>query len=149
MQKPFPNGKLAAANHFFMLKPKKMLKFRKTYFLLTILLFIIELLIALYVHDDFIRPYIGDVLVVILIYCFLRSFWDAKPMTIAISVLIFAFSVEFLQYLRLVDILGLRENKILSIIIGTSFSVVDLIAYLFGFLIIIAAEKMSIKLKKE
>jgi uncharacterized membrane protein YfcA len=125
-----------------------MFTFRKTYFLLTILLFIIELLIALYVHDDFIRPYVGDVLVVILIYCLLRSFWRAKPIIVAISVLIFAFSVEILQYFKIVEILGLQENKIMRIIIGTSYSFEDLIAYLFGFLIIIVVEKMLIKLKK-
>ncbi len=118
-----------------------MFKFRKVYFLFTILLFIIEVLIALYVHDNFIRPYIGDVLVVILIYCFLRSFWNAKYFTVSVSVLLFAYCVEFLQYLKIVDILGLGENKIMRIIIGTSFSFEDLIAYSFGFLIIIVVEK--------
>ena len=42
-----------------------MLRFNKTYFLLTILLFCTEVIIALFVHDNFIRPYFGDVLVVI------------------------------------------------------------------------------------
>lgn len=37
-----------------------------------LLLLCVEVLIALYVHDDFIRPYIGDVLVVGVVYCFLR-----------------------------------------------------------------------------
>jgi hypothetical protein len=118
-----------------------MKKFSRNYFLLTFLLFIIEVLIALYVHDDFIRPYIGDVLVVILIYCFLRSFWNTKHYVAAILVLLFAFCVEFLQYLKIVDVLGLGENKIMRIIIGTSFSFEDLIAYFLGFLIILVVEK--------
>ncbi|WP_092559518.1 hypothetical protein [Anaeromicropila populeti] len=33
----------------------------------------IEVLIARYVHDTVIRPYIGDVLVVIVLYCLVRS----------------------------------------------------------------------------
>ena len=37
---------------------------RWRYFVIFLLLLIIEVLIALYVHDDFIRPYIGDVLVI-------------------------------------------------------------------------------------
>lgn len=37
-------------------------------------LFIVETLIALFLRDAFIRPYMGDVLVVILIYCFVRIF---------------------------------------------------------------------------
>ena len=35
---------------------------------------IIEIIIGVYIHDAFIRPYIGDVLVVILICCFIRIF---------------------------------------------------------------------------
>ena len=117
-----------------------MFKFRKTYLIVTIVLFIIELLIALYVNDDFIRPYIGDVLVVILIYCFFRSFLNIKFFTLAVSVLVFAYCVEVLQYFRIVEVLGLQDNKIMSVIIGTSFSWEDLIAYLVGFLFIIVAE---------
>ena len=37
-------------------------------------LFVVETLIALFVRDAFIRPYMGDVLVVILVYCFVRMF---------------------------------------------------------------------------
>ena len=50
-----------------------MLTFRKTYFILSILLFIIEVLIALFAHDEFIRPYVGDLLVVVLLYCLVKS----------------------------------------------------------------------------
>jgi len=37
-----------------------MLRFNKTYGLLALTLFITEVLIALYVHDGFIRPTVGD-----------------------------------------------------------------------------------------
>ena len=40
----------------------------------TVILLLTEVLIALYVHDAFVRPYIGDVLVVIVIYTFIRIF---------------------------------------------------------------------------
>ena len=46
-----------------------MLTFNPRYFLVAVALFITEVLIALYVRDDFIRPYVGDFLVVILVYC--------------------------------------------------------------------------------
>ncbi len=42
--------------------------FRPVYALATALVFIIEVLIALYMHDAFIRPYGGDILAVILVY---------------------------------------------------------------------------------
>ena len=47
---------------------------RIAYGIATFILLIIEVLIALFVHDAFIRPYIGDVLVVIVIYTFVRIF---------------------------------------------------------------------------
>ena len=51
-----------------------MVIFNKTYFLLALLLLLAEVLIALYLHDALIRPYGGDFLVVILLYCFVKSF---------------------------------------------------------------------------
>ena len=38
------------------------------YAIATVILLLIEVLIAVYVHDAFVRPYIGDVLVVVVIY---------------------------------------------------------------------------------
>ena len=57
----------------------KKLQFDKYYFFAALLLFLVELVIALYVKDNFVRPYLGDLLVVILIYCCLKSFWKADP----------------------------------------------------------------------
>jgi uncharacterized membrane protein len=51
-----------------------MFRFHKTYFLLAVLLFVIELLIALYLHDRFIRPHVGDFLVVIFCIAFSGPF---------------------------------------------------------------------------
>ena len=44
------------------------------YAIATVILLLIEVLIAMYVHDAFVRPYIGDVLVVVVIYTFIRIF---------------------------------------------------------------------------
>ena len=62
-----------------------MLTFNLKYFLFALALFMIEVLIALFVHDSFIRPYLGDFLVVILIYCAVRTFIKASPLKIAIG----------------------------------------------------------------
>ncbi len=112
--------------------PKRLFVFRKKYFGLFIGFLLIEIFIALFIHDKIIRPFFGDFLVVFLLYYFLRSFWNASTLTIAISVLIFAFATEFFQYFGVVDLLGLRENRLAVILIGTVFSVGDLIAYTLG-----------------
>ena len=118
-----------------------MLTFNKKYFGLTFLIFAIEVLIALFVHDTIIRPYIGDVLVVILIYCFIKSFLKLPVLTVALFVLLFSFSVEFLQYLNIVEKLGLQNSKIARTVIGTSFAWIDLGCYIAGIIIVLIAEK--------
>lgn len=120
-----------------------MLTFNKKYFGLTVILFIIEVLIAVYVRDRFIRPYMGDVLVVILIYCFIKSFTRLPVIPVAIGVLLFAFTVEILQYLRIVEVLGLEDNKLARIIIGTDFAWLDLLTYVAGIMIVIIVEQIA------
>ena len=60
----------------------KMLTFNLKFFLLALLLFIVEVMIALFVHDNFVRPYVGDYLVVMLIYCAVRTFLNASPLNL-------------------------------------------------------------------
>ena len=62
-----------------------MLRFQKRYFIITILLFVVEIFIAVFIYDQFVHPYVGDYLVVILIYCFLRSFILAPVWIVALS----------------------------------------------------------------
>jgi hypothetical protein len=121
-----------------------MLTFNKNYFVLTVLIFVIEVLIALFVHDGFVRPYLGDVLVVILIYCFIKSFLNVPVLPTAIFVLLFSFTIEFLQYIRIVKKLGLK-SEILRTVLGTSFAWADIIAYIAGIIIVLAAEKYGVK----
>ncbi len=119
-----------------------MLKFRILYFILALLLFLILLCIALFVHDNFIRPHVGDFLVVIFIYCFLKSFVNLSTWGVAISVLLFSYMIEFLQYLNIVGKLGLQDVKVARIIIGTSFSWLDLLAYTLGIAFVLWVELM-------
>lgn len=122
-----------------------MITFNKKYFGFTILIFLIEVLIALYVNDSFVRPYLGDVLVVILIYCFLKSFLKLSVLTAAIAVLVFSFTIEFLQSLNIVEKLGLEKSKIARTVIGTSFSWIDLLTYIIGITIVLFIEKKWLK----
>lgn len=127
------------------MKIKPMLNFNKTYFLLAVLIFFIEVCIALYVHDDFVRPYIGDVLVVILIYCAVKSFFNWPVLPVALSVLAFSFGVETLQYFNFVEIIGLEKSNLARIIIGTSFAWLDLLTYIIGIGIVLFVEKFILK----
>ena len=118
-----------------------MLTFNLRFFLLSILFFVTEVLIALYVKDNFFRPYVGDYLVVMLIYCAVRTFIKANPVKVAIAVLLFAYMIELLQYFRIVDRLGLSGNQVAKTVIGYGFEWWDMLAYTLGVLTIVLMEK--------
>lgn len=116
------------------------IRFQKSYFMLALLLFITEVLIALFMHDRFVRPYVGDFLVVMLVYCFVKSFVQAPTLPIAIFTLLFAYVVELLQYYKLVTLLGLQHSALATTVIGSSFEWMDILAYTLGVLVIIWIE---------
>ena len=111
------------------------IKFNLRYLLSFIAIFIIEVFIAVYVHDNFIRPYIGDVFVVILIYCFLRIFLPPYRF-LPLGIFLFAVAVEFSQLFNLAELLGVLNNRILSIVLGSTFDISDIICYAVGCLLV-------------
>jgi len=119
-----------------------MLKFNSRYFALALLILVVEILIAIYVHDSFIRPYIGDLLVVIFIYCFLKSFVSLSTSKAALYVLLFSYFVEALQYFRIVQHLGFQRNDLARIIIGTSFDWKDILMYTIGIVTVVIIESV-------
>ncbi len=122
-----------------------MFQFNLKYFLIFILIFSIEVIIALFIKDNFIRPYFGDYLVIFLVYYFVLSFVDAKKNKIAIGVLVFAFAVEMTQYFQLLSYFNLEKNRILRIVAGNTFSFEDLIIYTLAFLTIIFFNRYNSK----
>ena len=118
-----------------------MIRFHKTYFLLAVFFFAVEFLIAVFVDDAIIRPYVGDFLVVILIYCVLKSFWTAPPLTVGLTVLGIAFLVEYLQSLRFIHYLGLEDNPVAVAVFGQQFSWPDIGMYIGGIVATLLVEK--------
>lgn len=110
-------------------------------FIIFLILLLVEVFIALFVHDKFIRPFIGDILVVILIYFFIKSIFINEIKHLPVYIFLFAFSVEFLQYINIVEILGLSNNPFFSALIGTTFDIKDILCYLIGCVIIFYLER--------
>ena len=117
-------------------------KLRITYAVLFAVLFLTEVLIALFVHDAFVRPYIGDVLVVVLVCAFLRIFIPDKIRLLPVFATLFAVFIEILQYFDFVNLIGLADNAIISTAIGRTFDIKDIICYTVGGLIFFAAEQI-------
>jgi hypothetical protein len=125
-----------------------MIVFNKTYFILTLLLLLAEVYIGLYMHDAIIRPYGGDFLVVILLYCLVKSFINFPVLLTACWVLLFAYAIEVSQYFHLVNLLGLQDSKTAKILLGTSFSFIDMLTYTLGIALVLATENVIAGIKK-
>ncbi len=124
-------------------------KERLLYAAATLILLTIEVLIALFVHDGFIRPYFGDVLVVILIYTFIRSVAPRKIALLSLYIFIFALLVEFSQAIHLASLIGADKSPFLSTIMGSSFSFADIICYACGCAVTGIYEFMTIRHKSQ
>lgn len=128
-------------------KQENAFRFDKKSFLIAVVIFIIEVLIALYITDNFIRPYVGDVLVVILIYYFVKAFVNIGIWPLAIATLLFSYLIETLQYFQFVKLIGLGNNKLANIVIGNYFAWEDIMAYTIGITIVVFIETYFIKRK--
>lgn len=109
-----------------------MFRFSLPHALIAALLFGVEVCIAAFVNDDFVRPYVGDLLVVILIHYGLRAFLRISVNAATISTLLFAFAVEGTQALGLIHRLGLTDNLAAKLILGNTFQWGDLLVYAVG-----------------
>jgi hypothetical protein len=125
-----------------------MINFNKIYFLIALLILLIEVLIGLYMRDTLIRPYGGDFLVVILLYCIVKSFADTPVFITAIGVLLFAYVVEISQHFQLVQLLGFGNSRLAVMLMGTSFSFTDMMVYTMGIFLVIVTENIRLSLKQ-
>ena len=92
----------------------------------------VEMGIALFVNDAFVRPYVGDMLVTLLLCCLCRVIIPDKVRLLPVYVFVFAACVEIGQYFDVVALLGLADNRIISIALGRTFSWMDIVCYAVG-----------------
>lgn len=122
------------------------MKFNKIYFTIAMGLLLAEIVIAKY-STGFIRHTFGDYLAVILLYAFIKSFSKLSMLKTSMIVLFIAYSVEFIQLTDLQKIYPSEYSKMLKLLLGTSFSIVDLVAYTLGIATVILLEKYLRKAK--
>lgn len=113
--------------------------FNTKYFIITLILFFTEVFIATVLqHRFFIRAFVGDILVVILIYTFILTFFNIKNKKwLIVGIFLFATLVEVLQYFKIADRIGFLPNSIPYIVIGNTFSMEDIICYAIGCFILL------------
>jgi hypothetical protein len=129
------------------IKGGMLMKMDMKYIFIFLILLIAEIIIAFFVKDAIIRPFIGDVLVIILIYTLIRGLMKKSIKLLPVYIFLFAFTVELAQYFNIVDALDLQNNKVISTIVGTTFDIKDILCYLVSTVILIIwnrIEKTSI-----
>ena len=107
--------------------------------------FLVEVAIALWVHDDLIRPHGGDALAVILVYLALRAVTPTGPRSGAAIALAIAFAVEAAQWIGLAALLGLRRHGVGETMLGSNFDLADLVAYCCGGTAILLVEAIRVR----
>lgn len=124
------------------------MKKRILYLIATLILLLIEVLIALFVHDSFIRPYVGDMLVVIVVYTFVRIWIPQKCRLLPLYVFLFAVLVEVLQYFNIVRLLGLSGSRFFRVLIGGTFDLKDIACYGVGCVVLGVYEIVRVHIEK-
>lgn len=100
-----------------------------------------EVLIALFVRDRFVRPYLGDVLAVILVYCGLRTVLPLQPVSAAMAAFAIGAIIELGQAIHVLDLLGVHDRAV-RVVLGGSFEWLDFVAYAAGALLALAGERI-------
>jgi hypothetical protein len=113
---------------------------RAAYGIAALVLLVVEVLIALFVNDQFVRPYLGDVLAVVLVYASLRAVMPMGSTPALCIALGIALVIEVAQALNLLGALGLADNQFARIVLGGAFDMLDMAAYLAGGVVVLAVE---------
>lgn len=121
-------------------------QFSLKYLLISVFIFLIEVLIATELKDIFfVRAYLGDVIVVMLLYTLIKSFFRVNNEKLILGILIFSCLVELAQYFNIAEKLGFLPGSLMYIVIGNSFSWIDILCYAAGCLLLY----LFIKVTKE
>jgi len=113
---------------------------RPRYALAAALLLAVEVVIALFVRDRFVRPYLGDVLAVMLVYCGLRAVLPLRVLPAALLAFAIGAMIEFGQAIHVLDLLGVHD-RVARVVLGGSFEWLDFVAYAAGAVAVLVIER--------
>lgn len=115
------------------------------YGLAFLMLFVLEAFIALRVRDRFVRPYLGDAMVVWVVYCFVRALRPFGWKRLPLYVFWFAVLVEWLQYFHLAELPVFAGNPVARIVLGSVADPKDILCYGAGCLGLVWWERREAK----
>ena len=107
----------------------------------------VEIVIGKFAHG-FLRAYVGDVLVIPLIYCFVRIFYVRPAVWLPAAVGGLGILAEVLQYFDLCGLLGIPKGSLLGILLGSSADFADILCYAVGTVLIYSAEWFILRIRR-
>jgi len=114
---------------------------RPRYAIAAAFLFATEVVIAMFVRDRFVRPYLGDALAVALVYCAIRAVSNLHPLTVAAVAFGVAVVIELGQYIGVLRLAGLQDSTLARTVLGHGFDLRDFPAYAAGALAMLAIDR--------
>lgn len=124
-----------------MIYPQNFMKIRQShrpYLIKFLVLLIIEIAIANFGFHPIIRGYVGDILVIPLLWYFAKSIYPFKSIPLLMALTLIAVLVELFQLFSFSP-----TNKILKIVLGNTFDWLDLLCYGLGALSIYIIIKIN------
>ena len=107
-------------------------KVRRFYGAAALVILAAEVLIALFLRDGFVRPYGGDILAALFVYCLARLLFPQRARWLPWAVFALCCGVELLQSIDAVALLGLQGSTFLSVLCGRTFDGADILCYAVG-----------------
>jgi hypothetical protein len=115
---------------------------RRLYAAILVVLLAVELPIARYLHDRFVRPYVGDAIAVVLAYAGFRAVFGLGYRAGLVAALLLATAIEIGQHFHLTTLLGLDGYPFIRVILGQGFDWLDFVAYGAGGLAIVLGKAL-------
>lgn len=113
----------------------------KRYFTPFLLVLVAEIAIAIFYFHRFVRGFLGDVLVIPLMYYLLRSISSLKHKPTILLVLLIGFITEVFQWLSLIQHLKMNDS-FTRLVLGNTYDPLDLLAYVLGAILVLVIEKI-------
>ncbi len=108
-----------------------------TYLLLTIVCSAFYYLFTVAIPLGILQDMLTDIVLVMLLYCLLRVFLRMPIRVLAVIALVLALSIELAQFFQYLSLIEIQETPLAWAITTNHYQPVELLAYLFGYLIII------------
>lgn len=116
---------------------------RLLYIIGFVILLGIETAIATYLKTGFIRANLGDLLVVILLYCLLMACSNISVKTGLFVTLAISFLIELLQLVNLPQYIPEEYKNVATLVFGSHFSWLDLLMYVLGIVLVWGIENFK------